>query len=134
MPENIISTSLIRSADMLDNFINSQQLEILNNTKNEEREYFVAITNNLTNIINKMPKTKETEEEKDPLIQLHYFTGNMDWMIIEKSTEDVQFDAYGYANLGYGYEAGYINIQELIENGVELDFHFEPKPISSLIK
>ena len=58
----------------------------------------------------------------------------MDWMIVEKSTEDVQFDAYGYANLGYGYEAGYISIQELIENGVELDFYFEPKPISSLIK
>lgn len=65
---------------------------------------------------------------KEPTYHLHYFFRGCDWYIQEKDidSEDGQIQAFGLANLGYGFELGYISIQELVENGVELNLHFTP--------
>ena len=118
---------------MLDNFINSQQLEILNNTKHEEHLYFKAISENIKNIIDNMPMPYGTDGVKNPIAHLHYYIGNCDWYITERDSSAEQHQAHGYANLGYGFEAGYISIEELKHLNVELDFHFEPTPIKALI-
>ena len=118
---------------MFDNFINTQQLEILLNTKNEESDYFAAISQNIGNIIEKMPLPYGTNGDKNPTAHLHYFIGGCDWYITERDNSSEQNQAHGYANLGYGFEAGYISIEELLQNNVELDFHFTPQPIKNLI-
>lgn len=115
-------------------FINLQQLAILKDTSNEENEYFKAILDNIVHIINNMPVTYETDElGKNAIAQLHYFTGNMDWYVVERDVNDKQLQACGWIKTQDGTEAGYINIVELLENNVELDFYFEPKPIKELI-
>ena len=121
---------------MLSNFINPQQLEVLDDLQrnSEEKEFFVTMLQELTTRIKNMPATKETEEQNDPVIFLHYFTGGCDWMLIEKDINEDQNQAFGYANLGYGYEAGYISIAELLQNNVEIDLYFTPQPVSKLIK
>ena len=47
--------------------------------------------------------------------------------------QNVQLQAYGLVNLGYGGELGYISIDELIGNNVELDLYFEPTEIKNLM-
>ena len=44
--------------------------------------------------------------------------------------EKEQLQAFGLADLGYGPEYGYISIEELLENGVELDFHYRPRTVA----
>lgn len=46
--------------------------------------------------------------------------------------EPEQHQAFGAANLGYGAELGYISIEELKENNVELDLYWTPKPLSQI--
>lgn len=119
---------------MLSNFINPMQLSILRDTDNEEKDFFIAVTNNLTNIIDKMPVTYEQDGLGNKAVaHLHYFTGNCDAYITEKDICSEQLQAFGYINIGNGYEAGYISLVELLANGFELDFHFTPKQIQNLI-
>ena len=70
---------------------------------------------------------------------LHYFRGGSDWWITEldAGSEDdeepgQQRQAFGLADLGYGAELGYIDIEELVAAGVELDLHWTPKPLSEI--
>jgi hypothetical protein len=101
----------------------------------EEGEWYREKFLEMAARINTMPKTYEQDGKgEDAIAYLHYFYGNADWYIIEKDAEDEQHQAFGYADLGYGGEMGYISIEELIENGVELDLHFEPKTMGEIIK
>lgn len=71
------------------------------------------------------------------IVYLHYFCGGSDWWITERDNVvgEPQLQAYGYASInGSPPEAGYISIQEIIENGVELDFHFTPRTFISCEK
>ena len=80
-----------------------------------------------------MPRGYEQDGKGDSAIAyLHYFTGSCDWYITERDTTDEQHQAFGLADLGYGPELGYISVQELIENGAELDLYFEPKPLKEI--
>lgn len=92
------------------------------------------------------PKTYETEnvELDDKVVCLHYFKGSVDAWIIERDVGDAplgdalgpQIQAFGFANLygdGFsGAELGYISIQEMIENNVELDLHWAAKTVKEL--
>jgi hypothetical protein len=72
----------------------------------------------------------ETDGQGDnAVVYLHYFLNGCDWYITEKDMEDDQLQAFGYANLGYGGELGYISIQEIVTVGAELDLHWTPKPL-----
>lgn len=89
------------------------------------------------------PKTYETESvaTKDKIAHLHYFRGGVDAWIVERDvgdgTEPVpgegeQLQAFGKITLTGDKddaEWGYISIQELIENGVELDLYWEPQRV-----
>ena len=68
------------------------------------------------------------------IVCLYYFIGNCNWYIIEKDSEEEQLQVFGIADLGYGPEYGYISIEELLENGVELDFHYEPRTVAEQLE
>jgi hypothetical protein len=68
-------------------------------------------------------------------MHLHnYSIGNCNWYITEKDSEKEQVQAFGLADLGYGPEYGYISIEELLENGVMLDFHYESRTVAEQMK
>lgn len=117
----------------LGRFIGPAQLSTLGNAcRGEEREWFKAKLIELAEIVTTMPKTYETNGQGDnAIVYLHYFNASGDWYIIERDMEIDQLQAYGLADLGCP-ETGYISIEELIDNGVELDLHFEPKPLKEV--
>ena len=118
--------------DLLRDFINPNQLAaILGSFKGEEGQFFIDKMIEVTNLINAMPSV--IDEEKEDKYYLHYFIGNMDWFIAEKDSILKQNQAFGYADLGMGFgELGYISIQELIDNNIELDFLFEPRSLAEV--
>jgi hypothetical protein len=118
--------------DPLPSFIGMDQLEILRaSLRGEETAFFIDKIRELRDLIESMPKTYEQEGKGDQaIIHLHYFIGNCNWWITERDCELMQYQAFGLADLGYGAEWGYISIEELIENGVELDFYYEPRTVA----
>jgi hypothetical protein len=113
-------------------FIGKSQLAALRELfRGEERQYFFDKVCELRDLVVNMPKTYEQEGKGDcAIIYLHYFIGNCNWYITEKDSEKEQVQAFGLADLGYGPEYGYISIEELLENGVELDFHYKPRTVA----
>lgn len=104
------------------------QLSVLRKNNFSEFEDNIVTLNN---IVARVPKLYGQDSVKDKVVYLHYFYGNQDWYVTEldKSTGE----CFGYANLGYGAELGYMSIPEFVENGkVELDFYFEPKVWSKI--
>lgn len=82
-----------------------------------------------------MPQTYQTDGQGwDAVAHLHYFHGGHDWYITEKDkgtgdpNDTQQIQAYGLADMGCP-EIGYIPIQTLIENNIELDLYWTPKPL-----
>ena len=108
--------------------------------KSEEKSAAFEIRKRIEAILNSMPHTYETEKKKlEEKYYLHFFRGGCDFYISELDIsskpdgedeigvpEDFQWQMFGSANLGYGAELGYICLKELLDNGIELDFHFEP--------
>jgi len=126
----------LQHLQLLQHFISEQQLYILTLALNgEEGQYFKVLIDNISNIIETMPKTYEQDGKgNDAIAYLHYFNANMDFYITEKDMCKEQLQAYGLADLGYGAELGYISIKELIDNNLEIDLHFNPKPLKELNK
>jgi len=118
-------------------FINPQQLQIIRlNAKGEEGEFFTNMIDSLSNMIDNMASTGETDGKGDEaIVVLHYFIGNFHWFITEKDSVDgePQYQAFGYADMGFP-ELGYINIDELINNNVELDLYFTPRKLGEVKK
>lgn len=106
----------------------------------EEGDYFDELLTKYGERIANMPKTYDQDGKgDDAIVTLHYFKNGCDWWISEKdagATDDEnpgeQIQAFGFANLGYGAEMGYISIAELIAAGVELDLYFEPCTVREL--
>lgn len=98
---------------------------------NESTCFAIELTENIKKQIAQTPKLYETEEQENPLAMLHYFGGSYDAYITERGENG---DAFGWASFGYGFEAGYINIEEFIQNGIELDLYHEPAPVKDFIK
>lgn len=114
---------------VLCHFIAAPQLSVLRkNCYGEEGEWFKEKLCSLADTIEKMPRPYKTDGKGDTAVaHLRYFgRGDMEWHITERDSSPEQYQAFGLANIGYGAELGYIPIQELIENNVEIDLHFEP--------
>lgn len=103
--------------------------------KGEDGRFFIDKAVVLAQLIDGMAKTYEQDGKDDPTAYLHYFKGSADWHITEKDMSGKGTEqAFGLSDLGQGGELGYISIDELVRNNVELDLHFEPKPLSAVRK
>ncbi|MDA8152916.1 MAG: SNF2-related protein [Acidithiobacillus sp.] len=116
---------------------NHQRLATERGLHGEEREYFSDKLRELERIIRDMPQSYQTDGQGDDApVALHYFLGNADWYIIEKDSDpdgEGQIQAFGLADLGEGFpELGYISIQELVQAGAEMDYHFAPRTLREL--
>ena len=114
--------------------------------RGEEGQYFIDLLVNLKYAIENMPRTYETEKlhMKDKVIHLHYFGGSVDAWIVERDVGDSKYQGeIGPQHQAFGpitlcgesigdSEWGYISIQELIGNGVELDLCWTPKPVKEV--
>ncbi len=123
------------ATDDLKPFIGHGQLSAMRQAcKGEEGNWFIVRMVELAAEILAMPKTYEQDGMGDSaVVHLHYFTGGADWYITERGTETDQSQAFGLADLFQdGGELGYISIQELIENGAELDLHFNPRTLAQV--
>ncbi len=122
---------LIRQAQsQIKPFLSTSQYKTLEDLiKGEEGVFFTCKLNELTDIIDTMPKTYETDGMGDSaIVHLHYFKGGSDWYITEKDMDGGIYEAFGYACLNgdiCNAELGYISIRELVANGVEIDFYWE---------
>lgn len=132
----------IASIQYLRRFISIPQIETMaEGLRGEEGEFFRAKFIEMASLIQAMPKTYEQDGKGDEaIVSLHYFSGSMDWYITEKDkgyneVEGAQHQAFGYADFGdHNAELGYISILALIQNKVELDLYFVPKPLGKVKK
>lgn len=127
-------TSIAQQVALLRKFVPVGQLTVMaDGMDGEEGDYWREKFDEMVDIITRMPKTYEQDGMgEEAVAYLHYFLGGADWYILEKDAEDEQQQAFGLADLGYGGELGYISIEELVANGVELDLHFEPKTMREI--
>lgn len=145
MAKNLISKkdiSPVTAMRFLRSFIGTSQMSaVIQGLIGEERQYFVDKMLELEKLIKGMPHTYQQDGKGDKAIAyLHYFRGDMNWFVTEKdkgaSTDEVkgaQLQAFGLANYhGNEPELGYISIQALVQNNVELDFHWTPKTLAEI--
>ena len=121
---------------MLQPFMPRQQAQILiqNLTNSEDAAAFADIILTLAERVKAMPQPYETDGQgKAATAQLHYFVGSYDAYIVEKDASEKQIQAFGWASFGYGFERGYISIDELLELA-ELDLFFTPCTVAEAIK
>lgn len=105
--------------------------------RGEEGEYYRDLISTYAERFRAMPKVYEQDGlGDDAVVHLHYFhASGSDWWITERDMERAQHQAFGFACLNgdtQNAELGYICITELIQNGVELDLHFEPCPLGDV--
>lgn len=124
----------------------SQRMAIAEVIRGEEGQSFIDLLVNLKYVIENMPRTYETDGQqmKDKVVHLHYFGGSVDAWIVERDMGDSKYQAeIGPQHQAFGpitlvsepigdSEWGYISIQELIGNGIELDLHWEPKAVKEV--
>lgn len=122
-------------SDHLKQFICLCQLPII-----EVSTEYKDIISRMENVVSSMPTVEDktsADELEDNIVHLHYFAGGMDWFISKKDieSEDGQIQAFGYVDLGFGGEWGYICIPELVDDdSVNLDLHFTPKTLKEALK
>lgn len=128
----------------LNHFIGKSQLSAMKLAcKGEEEQYFRDMIEKLKAQISAMPVTYETDDQGDEAIAtLHYFNAASDWYIVEKDAGSPDDEVQGIQTQAFGFtclngdtdnaEMGYISIQELIENGVELDLYYRPETIKTI--
>jgi len=101
----------------------------------EERNFFLEKIAEYSDRVVNMSKVYDQDGKGDnAIVHLHYFYGSCDWYITERDFEDEQHQAFGYADLGYGGELGYISIEELKQNNIEMDLHWTPKTLGEVKK
>ncbi len=120
-------------------FIGGRQLaavkQLLRNS--EERDFFALKMEELAAIVEKMPKTQETDGQGDDAIcHLRYFGGGdyTSWLTEKDMQEaenpaEAQWQAYGRVHWGRNgahLSQGYICLPEIFKSHAELDFHFTP--------
>ena len=120
--------------EYLKNFISKQQINSLEYLlKSEESAYAKEKIDYFFDLIQKMPKSYETDGQGDKAIAyLHYFKSGIDFYITEKDMEDEQLQAFGLVNMNGELELGYISIKEILELNFELDLNFVPKKLKEI--
>ena len=113
----------------------SQALCFINGLNGAEGSYFQNVTKQLNSIIANAPALYETDGLGDSVKPvLHYFFGNVDIYVteIDKNSREL----FGYTRIGYGLEAGYIDLDYIFKSIplINLDFYFEPLEISEYKK
>ena len=127
----------------LKSFIGPAQIAaVKQGIRGEERQFFFDKLVELATIIEFMPKLAEQGKPADEMmIHLRYFAGGQaNFYIMEKDIgwegdkpEQFQSQTFGLADLfGDGGELGYISIPEILANGGELDFYFQPCTLAQL--
>lgn len=140
-----MKTTTIKATELLRGWIEPNQLlTMFANCDGDEGKWFEAKLQALANLITTMPATRGQEGKgEDAIVYLHYFRGSADWYITEKDSgsidddpADFQSQMFGYVNLGddFSAEFGYISLPELLQNGVELDLHWKPRPVREFVK
>ena len=109
----------------------SQALCFINGLNGAEGSYFQDVAKRISEVIAKAPAIYETDgkgEEVKPVI--HYFYGNTDIYVTEIDKNSREH--FGYTSIGYGLEAGYIDLDYIFKSIplINLDFHFTPKTIA----
>ena len=111
----------------------SQALCFMDGLRGSEGSYFNDVAKKISEVIAKAPDIYETDgkgEEVKPA--LPYFGGNVDIYVteIDKSSNE----HFGYTNIGYGLEAGYIDLDYIFESMpmINLDFNYKTRSISEL--
>jgi hypothetical protein len=131
---------LLKDLQALRKFVSGSQIEALMGLiRSDDRQAGLEIIDKLIGIINTMPHLYQTEEIKtdDKIVYLHYFRRESAFYIVERNMAAVQHEAFGYSVLNGDYqmaEWGYVSIVELIQNNIELDFYWTPKPFSEVKK
>jgi hypothetical protein len=126
--------------DFLKAFVCRQQWRTMASLmKGEEGPYFMDKAVEMAATIKAMPATYGQDGLGGQAVaHLHYFKGPADWFVTEKDMGDPkngdfsQAQAFGMADLGHGGELGYISIDALVENSVELDLHWTPKTLDEI--
>lgn len=120
-------------------FIGKRQISaMLAGALSEEGQFFIDKIKEIAGIVATMPMIYAQDGlGDDAIVHLHYFKNGADWYITERDNVlgEPQYQAFGLADLfGDGGELGYISIQELIENHVELDLYWTPKTLGECRK
>lgn len=111
-----------------------QVLTLKHGLYSEEKEAIADLVLRAEEATKALPLPYGTEDQGDDAIaHLHYFRGGMDAWITERDSSVEQHQAYGLIDLGHGAELGYISIQELIDNNMELDLYWSPKPLKDIL-
>lgn len=127
------SLNSIQAMKFLQGFVSpAQLLELTDAIQGEEGAFFSQLVIDLAERIQIMPKTYETDGQGDEAVAyLHYYLGGADWYITERDSEPENLQAFGLVNM-MEIELGYINIEELIANGVEMDLYWTPKTLKAI--
>jgi hypothetical protein len=101
--------------------------------QSEESDFFATIVGEVANIVADTPDlySQDGAGEK-AIVHLHYFNGNYDAWITELNLGTRV--AFGKASSSGASDAeyGYISLQELFDNDVELDLYWTPIPIGEV--
>lgn len=101
--------------------------------QSDESDFFATTVDEVANIVADTPDLYSQEDAGEKaIVRLHYFLGNYDAWITELNLGTRI--AFGKASFNGASEAeyGYISLQELFDNNVELDLYWTPKPISEI--
>ena len=113
----------------------SQALCFINGLNGAEGSYFQDVAKKISAVIEQGPAIYETDGHGDSVKPvLHYFYGNTDIYVTEIDKNSREH--FGYIDLGYGLEAGYIDLEYIFKAIplINLDFNFEPLKISEYKK
>ena len=128
----------------LASFIGGWQLDILLTLTDAEeyeegeygREFFIDLMGGYAQLMEMMPKNYEQGAVDNPIAYLHYSSGNSHWYILERDSNPVQRQAYGFAvpnGDSQNAEFGYIDIDK-VKRFSEFDLYFEPTPITEIME
>lgn len=88
------------------------------------------------NLLNRIPKLYETEEQIDPIAYVKLFLDGWTWFITEISIDNNI--CFGYVISPFGAELGYFSLEEIksikgtLGIGVERDLSFKPTRLSKI--
>jgi len=127
----------LKTLDMLNKFkvIGMLQYRTLREfiLQSEESDFFATTVDEVANRVADTPDLYAQEDAGEKaIVHLHYFLGNYDAWITELNR--ATGEAFGKASFGGASEAeyGYISLQELFDNNVELDLYWTPIPIGEI--
>ena len=132
------ASSVNDPAQVLANYMGRSQWVVLQSLMDgsEESGFFKEIAAHLRRSVEAMPTAGgQLLGEEAPMVYLHYFLGASDVWVLEKAEGGGVEQVFAFSLLNGDHqmaELGYVDLSELLLVGFELDFHFEPKPLSEV--